>query len=328
MRFLLLKTALFILMLVFLVVPVMGLVEPGRITVYSTPTGAYACIDNADCDTTGATFTANGNAWHTVVVTEKGYLQWSDYVYVTSGQTSVVNAVLDLNPAVTAIQVLVKPGSGTVCLDNSDCRVNVGTIGSTGSTQFSGVSEGYHTISVESPAGYEDATQLVSVTLGKFTTVTIVLDPVQTPATTVTPATPATPVTPATGTVRVYVDRTGSTVCIDNGDCRENVGGTAGPGTGTTVFDDIAANKVHTISVAADGFEPYSTEISVSEEQINTVDVRLQPLREETTVTTLTPTPLLTESPPPATRAGPDPIPVIGALAVCGAIVLHRNNKD
>ena len=322
MRFPFAKTALFIVLLILLAIPAMGLVEPGRITVYSTPPGARACIDNADCDTTGASFMASGNAWHTVVVTEKGYLQWSDYVYVTSGQTSVVNAVLDLNPAVTAIQVYVTPGGGTVCLDNSDCRVNVGTVGSSGSTQFSGVSEGYHTISVESPAGYEDATRLVSVTLGKFTTVTIVLDPVQ------TPQTPATPVTPATGTIRVYVDRTGSTVCLDNGNCRQNVGGTDGPGTGTTVFDDITANNVHAISVAADGYEPYSTEVSVSEEQINTVDVRLQPLKEETTVPTLTPTPLLTESPLPATRAGLDPVPVIGALALCGAIVLLRNNKD
>jgi hypothetical protein len=319
MRFTFAKTAIFIVLLILLATPAMGLVEPGRITVYSTPSGARACIDNADCDTTGATFTANGNAWHTVVVTEKGYLQWSDYVYVTSGQTSVVNAALDLNPAVTAIQVYVTPGGGTVCLDNSDCRVNVGTIGTTGSTQFSGVSEGYHTISVESPAGYEDASRLVSVTLGKFTTVTIVLDPDE------TPAPPVTPITPATGTIRVYVDRTGSTVCLDNGNCRENVGGTSGPGTGTTVFEDIAANKVHAISVAADGYKPYSTEVSVSEDQISTVDVSLEPIAAGTTLPTILPT----ESPyVPATRAGLDALPVLGALVLCGAVILCRNMKE
>jgi len=318
MRFPFTKPALFIVLLVLLAVPAMGLVEPGRITVYSTPSGARACIDNADCDTTGATFTANGNAWHTVVVTENGYLQWYDYVYVTSGQTSVVNAVLDLNPAVTAIQVFVTPGGGTVCLDNSDCRVNVGTIGSSGSTQFAGVSEGYHTISIESPAGYEDTTRVVSVTLGKFTDVTIVLDPAE------TPATPVTPVTPATGTVRVYVDRIGSTICIDNGDCHENVGGTAGPGTGTMVFTNIPANNVHTISVAANGYETYTTGVTVSEDQISTVDVSLEPIPAGTTLPTFLPT----ETPSvPATRAGLDALPVLGALAVCGAVILCRNTK-
>jgi hypothetical protein len=304
------KTVFFIILLVLLAVPAMGLVEPGRITVYSTPSGARACIDNVDCDTTGATFTAKGNAWHTVVVTENGYLQWSDYVYVTSGQTSVVNAFLDLNPAVTAIQVYVKPGGGTVCLDNTDCRVNVGTPGSTGSTQFSGVNEGYHTISVESPAGYDDATQVVSVTLGKFTTVNIVLDPVE---------------TPVTGTVQVYVDRTGTTICIDNGDCHESVGGTDGPGTGTAVFNDITADEVHTISVAADGYEPYSTQITVLPEQVNEADVTLQPLPPESA----DPTPIIPEPPSlPTTRAGLDAIPVIGAIFLCSVIVLCRNNKE
>ena len=319
MRFLFAKTVLFIVLLILLVIPAMGLVEPGRITVYSTPTGARACIDNADCDITGATFTANGNAWHTVVVTEKGYFQWSDYVYVTSGQTSVVNANLDMNPAVTAIQVYVTPGGGTVCLDNNDCRVNVGTTGSSGSTQFSGVSEGYHTISVESPAGYGDTTRLVSVTPGKFTTVTIVLDPDE------TPATPVTPVSPATGTIRVYVDRTGSTVCLDNGNCREDVGGTDGAGTGTTVFEDTTANSIHTISVAADGYEPFSTEVSVGQEQIATVDVSLKPIPAGTTLPAILPT----ESPSvPATRAGLDALPVLGALALCGAGILCRNMKE
>jgi hypothetical protein len=319
------KRALLIVLIVLLAVPAIAVVPPGRITVYSSPSGALACVDDESyCDSTGATFTVEGNDWHTVMVTEKGYLEWTENVYVTSDQTSVVNAYLDLNPAVTGVQVYVTPGGGTVCLDNSECQVGVGTIDSTGSIQFPGVSAGYHTVSVESPSGYRDDSELVFVELGKITTVSIGLVPAGAPVTTAIPV-----VNQGTGTVRVYVDRTGSTVCIDNGDCRENVGGTPGPGTGTTVFTGVTANEVHIITVAADGYKPVSTEVTVSQDQVSTADVSLQLLGAGTALPTLTPTQLPTQPPTMPTRAaGLDMIPVIGALALCGAIVLFQKDKE
>jgi hypothetical protein len=315
------KTALVLVLLVLLAVPVMAVVTPGRITVYSSPSGALACVDSADCDTTGATFTVEGNAWHTVRVTEKGYLPWSENVYVTSDQTSVVNAYLDLNPDATAIQVFVKPGGGTVCLDNMDCRVNAGSGGSTASVQFTGVSPGYHTISVESPADYEDTTKLVQVTLGKITEVNIELYPFIIPTT--APAT-----MPATGSIRVYVDRTGSTICIDNGDCYVNVGGTPGPGTGTAIFSEVTAGKAHIITIALDGYRPVSTAVIVGQDQIATVDVSLLPLGADTTAPTLTPAPLPTGTPAMPTRAGLDAVPVLGALVLCSAVLLLAKTRE
>lgn len=310
------KTALAIVLLVLLAVP--SLATPGRIAVYSTPTGALACIDNKDCDTTGATFTVEGNTWHKVMVKENGYLEWAEDVYVTSDQTSMVTAYLDLDPAATAIRVSVTPGGGTVCLDNSQCQMNA--TGRTGIALFKGVSPGYHTISVESPSGYVDAMKLVQVTLGKITEVKIELDPFIIPATTATPA------TPATGTIRVYVDRTGSTICIDNVDCFVNVGGSPGPGTGTTVFNEVSAGDEHVITVAADGYKPVSAKVTVGKDQLATVDITLQPLSQETIIPTLPPTPLSTETVPQSqpTRAGLDALPVLGALALCGAGVLLR----
>ena len=311
-------------LLVLLAVPAMAVVPPGRITVYSSPSGAFACVDaETYCDSTSATFTVEGNAWHSVKVTEKGYLQWTENVYVTSDQTSVVNAYLDLNPAVTGVQVYVTPGGGTICLDNSQCETNVGTVVSTGSKQFSGLSAGYHTISVESPAGYQDDSELVLVELGKITTVTINLVSTNTPVTTGIPV-----VNPGTGTVRVYVDRTGSTVCIDNGDCRENVGGTPGPGTGTTVFNGVTANEVHIITVAAAGYKPVSTGVTVNRDQIATADISLQPLAAGSSLPTLTPAQQPTQLPTIPTRAaGPGVVPLLGALALCGAIVLFKKDR-
>lgn len=318
------KIVILITLLLLLVVQVQGL-APGRIVVYSTPSGAVACIDTVNCDTTNAFFTVSGNTWHSVVVTNKGYLPWSDTIFVVSDHTSVVNAELQLDPAVTVLQIEVTPGSGTICLDGSQCHQNVGAFGSSGTTQFTGVDQGYHTIMVWGPSGYQDYYTTVYVDLAKSTYVIINLKPLITPATPVTPV--ITPATSATGLVRVYVDLTGSTICIDNMDCRMNVGGTAGTGTGTTLFTNVTANALHTISVTAVGYKSYSQQILVREDLINTVDVSLQSL----TVATTAPTPIpaktthlpaeLTLLP---TRSGLNAAPVLGALVLCGAFFLFR----
>jgi hypothetical protein len=323
------RTALLILLLVLLVVPVMAVVSPGRITVYSTPSGAHACIDTTtNCDTTGATFTVEGNAWHTVMVTENGYLEWTENVYVTSDQTQMVDAYLDLDHNATSIQAYITPGgNATVCLDNSDCRRNVLMNESAGisqfsswSVQFTGVNPGYHTITIESPAGYQDSSQLVLVNLGKITPVNIKLSP---------EAVRTTSATTSTGSIRVYVDRTGSTICIDNGDCFVNVGGSPGPGTGTAVFNEVTADEVHIITLAADGYKPVSAKVSVGKDQISTVDVKLQLLGKETTVAITPPTRQPTVPPTMPTRAaGLDVIPLLAALAFCSLVILVRKNRE
>jgi hypothetical protein len=317
------KTIILIVLFLLIAVPATADLAPGRITVYSTPPGALACIDTTDCDTTVATFTAEGNTWHTVVVTENGYRLWTENVFVTSEQTSVVNAFLDLNPASTAIQVYVTPGGGTICLDNGECRLLGGLDGATGSTLFTGVSPGYHTLSVEAPAGYSDTTELVQVSLGRITDVSISLDPV-------IPST-----TRATGSIRVYVDRTGSTICIDTVDCFVNVGGSSGPGTGTVVFNDVRADATHTITVAADGYRPVSRTVSVAKDLITTVDVSLPPIAGVTTAPALTTTlgTAPTGTTPPATmplptRSGLGAVPVLGALFLCGVVFLFLKGRE
>jgi len=313
------KIVILITLLLLFVVQVQGL-APGRIIVYSTPSGAVACIDTVDCDTTDAFFTVSGNTWHSVVITNKGYLSWSDSIFVVSDHTAVVNAELQLNPSATVLQVDVTPGSGTVCLDSDQCHQIVGVSGSSGTTQFTGVSPGYHTITVWGPASYQNYYTTVYVDLAKSTYVTINLNPLITPATTVTPV--ITPAISETGTVRVYIDQTGSTVCIDNTDCRMNVGGTAGTGTATTLFTNVTTNILHPISVTAAGYKPYSSAITVRQDMINTVDVSLQPL----TVATTAPTPVTAQPTFLPTRAGLNAAPVLGALVLCGAIFLFRKN--
>jgi len=304
------KTALVLVLLIFLASSATALVPPGRITVRAIPAGALACIDTQACDTTDATFTAEGNAWHTIVVSAKGYQDWTGRVYVTSEQTSLVEASLNPDTAVTAIQVTVVPRGGTICMDNSGCQE------STGSTLFAGISPGYHTLSVTAPAGYSDTTKLVQVAPGEITRTSITL---------FSEVIPTTPAYRGTGNIRVYIDRTGSTICIDTVDCFVNVGGTPGPGTGTVIFNEVTADAVHTISVAADGYHPNSTKVSVGQDQIATVDVRLRPLVNATAVTTT----LITAQPPATrpTRAGLDVLLVVGALGLCIAGLIYRSGR-
>ena len=321
------NTILVIGLLLFLAVPCLGAVSPGRLTVFSTPTGALACIDNATCDTTGTTFTVEGNAWHTVVITQKGYSARTDRVYVTADQINEVDAYLDLDPEATAVNVSVHPGGGTICLDNMDCRAHVGAAGSTGQTRYTGVSPGYHTISVESPAGFQDASQLVKVDLGKTSEISIELSASGTPVVTTGSE------SVSTGTVRIYVDRTGSTICLDTTDCYVNVGGSAGPGTGTAVFSDVTTDKAHIITVTTDGYRTVSTPVTVTKDMITTVDISLLPLNGPGTSSPITtasvPVQQNTQPPvAPSTRSASGTIPVFGALALCGAFVLARNNRQ
>jgi hypothetical protein len=330
------KILFFIALLFLLALPATAAVPPGRITVYSTPSGAQACIDSKTCDSTPVTFPVDGNTWHMIVVKETGYRDWVETVYVTSDLTSTVTAYLDQDPDATAIHVHVIPGGGTVCLDNTQCRTDVGTVNSTGSTLYTGVSPGYHTISVESPAGYMDTLKLVQVNLGKTTDVNITLEEaVATPTTALTPI-------PATGMVRVYVDRTGSTVCLDNARCVHNLGGDSAQGTGTMVFDRVTANETHIVTVAADGYEPFAATVTVGRDLISTVDVRLRPSG-GVTITTVPTTVAITAQPlvttvtiitgpsspvkPVQTRSPLDAVTVLGALALCGMVFLFRKDR-
>jgi hypothetical protein len=313
---------------------------PGRITVWSEPSFAMVCIDNAQCDTTPANFGVSGNAWHTVNVTGSGYLPWSESIYVLTDQTSFVNATLQPDNGITGIQVFVKPGGGTVCLDNTACHTSVGSAGGTGVTQFTGLGEGYHSITVNATEGYLPYSTRAYVTRRGFIVLSVTLDPIPVridpntsrPVVTtggfatipreadLVPPTPATP----TGIVRVYVDRAGSTICIDNRDCREQVGGSAGPGKGSTVFTDVVADIPHTINISANGYRLSSNNVTVGTGKVSTLNVSLVHL----TGTTGSTVNGEIVADPVTTPASADPLPEAGALAVCGAVFLLRMRRE
>jgi hypothetical protein len=312
---------------------------PGRITVWSDPSFAVACIDNDQCDTTPANFGVSGNAWHTVNVTGSGYQPWSDWIYVLTDQTSLVNATLRPDNGITGIQVYTRPGGGTVCLDGSVCHTRIGSAGGTGVTEFTGLGEGYHFISVNATEGYLPYSTRAYVTRRGFVMLYITLDPIPAridPNTSLPVVTtggfatiprqpdliPATSA-PPTGAVRVSVNQAGSTICIDNRDCREHVGGAAGPGRGTTVFTDVIAGIPHTINVTAEGYRLSSNQVTVGAGKVSTLNISLMPVTgTESTVAVAT-----TDPEPRASSAGLDLVPVVGALALCTVVFYARRER-
>ena len=168
------------------------------------------------------------------------------------------------------IQIYVHPGSGTVCLD-SMCLTNRGTLGGYSSTQFAQVASGQqHTIRVYSTEGYQDYTDQVYMdNSGHSMTFRIYLEPI-----------PAQTASPGTGTLLVTVSPGLGQVCIDNKECES---GTGEPSTYWSVqFSDVPADTAHTITVTADGYQPYSQQVTLRPDQRNDVDITLQPLLEVT----------------------------------------------
>ena len=229
----------------------------GSIRVFSTPTEAYVCIDNYQCGYTTEQFDSlSANTYHTVTVSMDGYQTYSESVLVTAQSTYVVNA--NLQPVMVStgnIEVHSTPYA-TACVDGGDCQPTTAT--------FSGLAgNSYHTITV-SLNGYQTYYDTVLVTPRDTSVVDAVLQPSS----------------PATGSVQIYITPGGGTICIDGGQCVDNVGTT--DGSGSHQFIGIMANAYHTVTVTANGYQRFITEIYVQPDQVNEANIYLQPLTSPT----------------------------------------------
>jgi hypothetical protein len=198
------------------------------------------------------------------------------------------------------IQIFTHPGSGTVCVD-SMCQVNVGTLAGYSSTRFEGVAGGQdHVIRVYNTEGYEDYSETVYMDYhGDSFTSRIFLEPISSD----TPA-------PGTGDIQVFVSPGLGQVCRDNAECESSVGEAVD--TWSVRFSDVPSDTPHTITVTADGYQPYSSPVNVPPGGISDLDITLQPLA---TVTPGTSPQVSQESAqPPATRAA-----LPGSMAVFAA---------
>jgi hypothetical protein len=185
-----------------------------------------------------------------------GYQTYSENVLVASQTTTVINA--NLQPVMVSagnIEVHSTPYA-TACVDGGDCQPTTVT--------FSGLAgNSYHTVTV-SLNGYQTYHDTVLVTPRDTSVVDAVLQPSS----------------PATGSIQVSITPGGGTICIDGGQCVDNVG--TADGSGSHHFSGIIANTYHTVTVTASGYQRFITEIYVQPDQVNEATIYLQPLTSPT----------------------------------------------
>lgn len=283
----------------------------GTIQVYVNPGGGDVCLDDTLCHLnvglatyTGSTQFPEVSAGNHIISVNNtgGFLPITVPVTVNASEMSTLTIGLPpVNIPSGSIQVVSTPSGATACIDNGNCQQTPATFGS----QNSGT---YHTVTVSLP-GYEPFRDNAYVVVGETTMITASL----------------TPVSPPTGTVLVSVSPATGTVCIDNASCQEISAGS--PGNGTAEFTGIPAGTVHTISVAADGYEPYSAKETVPPDQITLVTVTLQPLLAVTVIPSPESTTVPSSPLPVPTKSGSGTVPALAALAFCGVIFLYRKSE-
>lgn len=170
-------------------VPVAAYYPTGGIQIWSTPGGAYACVDGNNCQYTASDGSAYfdgiaGGMYHSVTVSKNGYETFSQSVEVDPQVTSVVDADLvqyrvrpvtytvSSDPGI--IQVFVSPYGGTTCLDDGQCQ-SFSPIDYNGvaSVQFNNLQPNrYYTLTTRM-SGFQTFSQNIYVTPGDYETINV-----------------------------------------------------------------------------------------------------------------------------------------------------------
>jgi PKD repeat protein len=158
-------------------------VQPGKLYVSSTPSGASVYVDTVYQGTTTVTIPQLTPGYHTVRLTLTGYEEHSESVTITAGQTYPLSVQLtqSQSPSITVtgssgttgsgqssgtgtLQISSNPSGAAIILDGN----NKGTTPAT----FSDISAGTHKINF-TKSGYWDFSQDITVAAGKTTPVNV-----------------------------------------------------------------------------------------------------------------------------------------------------------
>jgi len=201
----------------------------GSLAVNSTPAGAAITLDGTETgQVTPYTFDALTPGEHTVAVNLAGYEPASQTVSVVAGSTVNAEFTLVLIPTTGSLAVNSTPAGAAITLDGTET-------GQVTPYTFSELAPGEHTVAVDL-AGYEPATQTVSVIAGSSVTADFTLILI-----------------PTTGSIVVNSTPVGAAITLDGTET-----GQVTPHT----FDALTPGE-HTIAVNLAGYEPASQTVSV-----------------------------------------------------------------
>ncbi|MFA5002423.1 MAG: PEGA domain-containing protein, partial [Methanolinea sp.] len=201
----------------------------GSIAVNSTPVGAAITLDGSETgQVTPHTFDALTPGEHTIAVNLAGYEPATQTVAVVAGSTVNAEFTLVLIPTTGSLAVNSTPSGAAITLDGSET-------GQVTPYTFSELAPGEHTVAVNL-AGYETASQTVSVIAGSSVTADFTLILI-----------------PTTGSIVVNSTPAGAAITLD--------GTETGQVTQYT-FNELAPGE-HTVAVNLAGYEPASQSINV-----------------------------------------------------------------
>jgi hypothetical protein len=100
-------------------------------------------------------------------------------------------------------------------------------------------------------------------------------------------------------------------------------------------FARVLANTPHTVTVVTSGYLTYTKDVTLQPGQVNELDITLTPGTsptmaptaapvQPTAAPTSPPAPVPTAPAPRPTTSDPGALPVLGALALCGAVLISR----
>ncbi len=216
----------------------------GTIDITSSPAGASVWLDGKSTGyKTPVTLTGISAGSHTVRCSMTGYIDESEEVTVTAGQTTSLMVTLkSQGPLTGTISVSSTPTGARIYLDGTDTGVNT-------PRTFSGVPVGTHAVRC-SMAGYTDGSQSVTVTAGRTSAVRVYL----------------TRQGPVTGSVSVSSVPAGASVWLD--------GKSTGYKTPVTLTGIPAGS--HTVRCSMTGYIDESEEVTVTSGQTTSLMVTLK----------------------------------------------------
>ncbi|MFA4877093.1 MAG: PEGA domain-containing protein [Methanoregula sp.] len=222
--------------------------SPAGMQIYSTPSGASACLDGWWWQTTPATFDNIGNGWHTIQVYMDGYQSYSETDLVEDG-TTVVNAnLVPLGPSVGYLDIRSQPDSADVYLDGSyygNAPMIIGNLWA-----------GNHKLVVRK-AGYYDTTDTIPISSGQTYYYNAVLTPY--------------PQQPKYGSFQIDSTPGGAAIFL-NGNYKGNT-----PSSGVTYINDLAPGT-YNLRIVMQDYQPYTESAVIQAGIINDIHATLVPV--------------------------------------------------
>jgi hypothetical protein len=222
--------------------------SPAGMQVYSTPSGANACLDGWWWQTTPATFDNIGDGYHTIQVYMDGYQPYSYSAYV-SGGTEVVNANLIRNaPSPGYLDIRSVPDSADVYIDGSyygNAPMVIGNLWA-----------GSHKLVVRK-AGYYDLTENIPITDGQTYSYNAFLTPY--------------PAQPQYGSLQIDSTPAGAAVYL-NGNYKGNT-----PSDGVFYINQLSPGT-YSLRIVMQDYQPYTESAVVQAGIVNDIHATLSPV--------------------------------------------------